>query len=72
MVVVRKTIVPFRGLFHFFILDFLIPFATTKWGNECLGTIEKKSKQEGGKIKKTNRRERGRRIRNIEGERRRF
>jgi hypothetical protein len=35
-------------------------------------TIERESKQEGGIIKKTNRRERGKGKRNIEGEKRRF
>ncbi len=68
-----KNLCTFLNIFSFFfILDFLIPFATTKWSNECLGTIERESKQEGGKIKKTNRRERGRGKIIIEGERRRF
>jgi len=61
-----------KHLFIIFILDFLIPFATTKWSNECFGIIERESKQEGGIIKKTNRRERGKGKRNIEGEKKRF
>jgi hypothetical protein len=61
-----------KYLFIFFILDFAIPFVWTKWNNECLGTIDRGSKQEGGKIRKINIRERGEGKRNIEGERRRF
>ncbi len=67
-----KKLVYFLEHLFIFIIDFLIPFATTKWANECLGTIERESKQEGGKIKKTNKRERGRGKRNIEDERRKF
>ncbi len=42
------------------------------WGNECLGTIERGSKQAGGEIRKTNTKERWEGKGNIEGERRRF
>jgi hypothetical protein len=46
--------------FHFFILESLIPFPTLRLKNECLGSVENESKQKGGKIKKTKRRERRR------------
>jgi hypothetical protein len=68
----KELVYLLKHLFIFFILDFFIPFATTKWNNECLGTIERGSKEEGRKIRKTNRRERGGGKRNIEGERKRF
>jgi hypothetical protein len=32
-----------------------ISFTAPKWGNECLGLVEKDSKQEGGRVEKTKR-----------------
>ncbi len=71
MVAVERTSVPFKTYFHFF-HSIVIPFATTKWGNECLGTIDRGSKQAGGEIRKTNTKERWEGTGNREGERRRF
>ncbi len=66
MATIQGTSVPLRAPFHFFILDSCIPFITQRWSNECLGSIERESKQEGGKVKKTKRRERGKGKRIVE------
>jgi len=47
-------------------MNSLISFVAPKGGNECLGLVEKESKQEGGRIEKTKRRERGRGKKNVE------
>ncbi len=51
---------PTNPLKCLFILDFLISFVAPKWSNECLGSIEKKSKQEGSRIEKTKKKQRWR------------
>jgi len=55
---IQRIGIPLRMSFHLFILDYLISFATPKWGNECLESVEKESKKEGGRVEKTKRKER--------------
>ncbi len=42
-------------------MDYLISFVAPKWSNEWLGSVERKSKKEGGKVEKTKKRERRKR-----------
>ncbi len=64
--IIQRIGVPLKMSFHFFIMDYLISFVAPKWSNECLGSIKKKSKQKGGRVEKTKRRERGKGKRIVE------
>jgi hypothetical protein len=55
MAVVQRINVPFEKSFHFFILGSIIPFVAPRWKNECLGLVERESKQEGSIINKRKR-----------------
>jgi hypothetical protein len=47
-------------------MNSLIYFVAPKRSNECLELVEKESKQEGGRVEKTKRRERRRGKKNVE------